>query len=180
MCPKPLINSGFLAFMKFSEIPKSDQKISHRSLTKAFIIRVCFTIQYLCRLRLMIRCRGLQFKIVWRNGKDEENNCSNCCIRTGSFGWMWKKADPIDLPSSGGVTSIEFVTLTEAKVDITEARHIKKIMDALKTAEPTRMQSVNDQPTNVDTCGTDNIKTTAETTVVYYYNKNSKHYIEQP
>ena len=44
----------------------------------------------------------------------------------------------------------------------------------------TRLQSVNDQPTNVDVYGTVSIKTAGEVVVLYYYDKDGKHYIEQP
>ena len=49
-----------------------------------------------------------------------------------------------------------------------------------KKAEPTRLESVNNQPANVDAYGTISINTDGESTVVYYYDKDSKHYIEQP
>ena len=91
-----------------------------------------------------------------------------------------KKADPIDMPSNDAVTSIEVVTLGGAKVDITEAGQIEIVMDALSAAEPTRTQSVNDQPTNVVAYGTVSINTAGEATRVYYYDKDCKHYIEQP
>ena len=91
-----------------------------------------------------------------------------------------KKADPIDMPSNGAVTSIKVVTLGGAKIDITEAGQIEIVMHALSAAEPTRAQSVDDQPTNVDAYGTVSINTAGESTVVYYYEKDGKHYIEQP
>jgi predicted small lipoprotein YifL len=91
-----------------------------------------------------------------------------------------KKAEPIDLPSNEAVISIEVITLDGAKADITEANQIETVMTALSAAEPTRLESVNDQPTNVDAYGTISINTVGESTVVYYYDKDSKHYIEQP
>ena len=84
------------------------------------------------------------------------------CILTVLAG-CGKKAEPIDLPSNEAVTSIEVITIDGAKADI-----------------PTRLESVNDQPTNVDAYGTISINTVGESTVVYYYDKDSKHYIEQP
>ena len=91
-----------------------------------------------------------------------------------------KKAEPIDLPSNEAVISIEVIAIDGAKVDITEASQIETVMTALSAAEPTRTQSVNDQPTNVDAYGTVSINTDSESTVVYYYDKDSKHYVEQP
>ncbi|MDO4392788.1 MAG: DUF5301 domain-containing protein [Bacillota bacterium] len=91
-----------------------------------------------------------------------------------------RKAEPIDLPSIENVKSIEAITIEGDRVDITESGQIETIMTALIVAEPIQVKSVNDQPTNVDAYGTININTVGESTVVYYYDKNSKHYIEQP
>ena len=84
------------------------------------------------------------------------------------------------MPSNDAVTSIKVATLGGAKIDITEAGQIEIVMDALSAAEPTRAQSVDDQPTNVDAYGTVSINTAGESTVVYYYEKDGKHFIEQP
>ena len=101
------------------------------------------------------------------------------CILTVLAG-CGKKAEPIDLPSNEAVTSIEVITIDGAKADITETTQIETVMTALSAAEPTRVQSVNDQPANVNAYGTISINTAGEATVVYYYDKDSKHYIEQP
>ena len=101
------------------------------------------------------------------------------CILTVLAG-CGKKAEPIDLPSNEAATSIEVITTDGAKVDITEASQIEIVITALSAAEPTRVQSVNDQPASVDAYGTISIKTAGESTVIYYYDKDSKHYIEQP
>ena len=101
------------------------------------------------------------------------------CILTVLAGCR-KKAEPIDLPSNEAVTSIEVITIDGAKTDITETTQIETVMTALSAAKPTRVQSVNDQPANVDAYGTISINTAGEATVVYYYDKDSKHYIEQP
>ena len=84
------------------------------------------------------------------------------------------------MPFNEAVIRIEAITIDGAKVDITEADQIKTVMTALSAAEPTRVRSVNDQPTNVDAYGIISINTVGEATVVYYYDKDSKHYIEQP
>lgn len=91
-----------------------------------------------------------------------------------------KKAEPIDMPLNDAVKSIEIITTDGAKVDITENSQILTVMAALSTASPTRAESVNDQPMNIDAYGTISIHTASESTVVYYYDKDSKHYIEQP
>jgi len=91
-----------------------------------------------------------------------------------------KKAESIDITSGDIVTSIEVITTNGSKVDITEADQIKDVVNALKAAEPTRMESVNDQPTNVDSYGTVSINTDDGSTEIYYYDKDGKHYLEQP
>lgn len=57
---------------------------------------------------------------------------------------------------------------------------MEQILYIVRDAEPTRSQSVNDQPTNVDAYGTITINTDADPTVVYYYEKDGKYYVEQP
>ena len=91
-----------------------------------------------------------------------------------------KMADPIDIPSKDAVTSIEVMTSDGAGENITETAQIEMIMNDLDAAVPTRLQSVNDQPTNVDVYGTVSINTAGEVVVLYYYDKDGKHYIEQP
>ena len=71
------------------------------------------------------------------------------CILTVLAG-CGKKAEPIYLPSNEAVIRIEAITIDGAIVYITEADQIKTVMTALSAAEPTRVRSVNDQPTNVD------------------------------
>ncbi len=91
-----------------------------------------------------------------------------------------KKAEPIDIPSSNIVTNIEVITTEGSKIDITEAEQIDGVVNVMKAAEPTRMESVNDQPMNVDSYGTVSINTDDGSTEFFYYDKDGKHYIEQP
>ena len=91
-----------------------------------------------------------------------------------------KKTALIDLPSSKDIASIEVITTDGNKVDLLETNHLEQVMNSLTCAEPTRTQSVNDQPTNVEAYGTININTDDVVWVLYYYEKNGKHYIEQP
>ena len=91
-----------------------------------------------------------------------------------------KMAEPIDIPSKDAVTSIEVMTSDGADENITETAQIEMIMNDLNAAEPTRLQSVNDQPTNVDVYGTVSINKAGDVVVLYYYDKDGKHYIEQP
>ena len=91
-----------------------------------------------------------------------------------------KMAEPIDIPSKDAVTSIEVMTSGGAGENITETAQIEMIMNDLDAAVPTRLQSVNDQPTNVDVYGTVSINTAGDVVVLYCYDKDGKHYIEQP
>ena len=91
-----------------------------------------------------------------------------------------KMADPIDIPSKAAVTSIEVMTSDGAGENITETAQIEMIMNDLNAAEPTRLQSVNDQPTNVDVYGTVSINKAGDVVVLYYYDKDGKHYPSNP
>ena len=91
-----------------------------------------------------------------------------------------KKAAPIDIPPIDDTISIEVITIGGSKADILDKNQIEAVMNHLISAEPTRIQSVNDQPTNEEAFGTININTDDVVWVLYYYEKNGKHYIEQP
>lgn len=90
-----------------------------------------------------------------------------------------KKADPIDLPDNDAVKSIDISSIDGDKIELSEDG-MKEILHIVRDAEPTRSQSINDQPTNLDAYGTIVINTNEESTVLYYYEKNGKYYVEQP
>ena len=89
-------------------------------------------------------------------------------------------AAPIDLPPDDAVTDIGIVTIAGDEITVTEPGRIEAILNLLRAAEPTRRPSVNDQPTNVTAYVTVSIHADGQTTVVYYYEKNGGHCIEQP
>ena len=91
-----------------------------------------------------------------------------------------KTAAPMDLPPDTAVAEVGVVTMNGEESAVTEPDQIEAVMRLLRAAEPTRRQSVNDQPTNVASYGTVTIRAGDRTTVVYYYEKDGKHYIEQP
>ncbi len=91
-----------------------------------------------------------------------------------------KTADPIDLPPDDAVTGIGVVTMNGDGISVMEADRIVTVMNVLRAAKPTRTPSVNDRPTNVTACGTVSIHAGGNTTVVYYYERDNRHYIEQP
>lgn len=91
-----------------------------------------------------------------------------------------RKAAPIDIPPIDDTISIEVIKIGGGKADILDMNQIETVMNHLISAEPTRTRAVNDQPTNVEAFGTININTGDVVWVLYYYEKNGKHYIEQP
>ena len=91
-----------------------------------------------------------------------------------------KPAAPMDLPPDGAVTGIGIVTIAGDEITVTEPGRIEAILNLLRAAEPTRTPSVNDQPTNAASYGTVSIHADGQTTVLYYYEKNGGHCIEQP
>ena len=96
------------------------------------------------------------------------------------FAGCGKPAAPIDLPPDNAVTEAVIVTMNGEKIAVTEPDRIEAVMHFLRAAEPTRTPSVNDQPTNVASYGTVTIRAGDRTTVVYYYEKSDRYYIEQP
>ena len=91
-----------------------------------------------------------------------------------------KTAAPMDLPPDHAVTDVSVVTINGKEIAVTEPDRIEAVMLLLRAAEPTRRQSVNDQPTNVASYGVVRIRAGDRTTVVYYYEKDGSHYVEQP
>lgn len=91
-----------------------------------------------------------------------------------------KPAAPIDLPFDDAVAAVGMITMSGEDIYFTDPGRIKAVMDILREAEPTRRQSVNDQPTNVARYGTVSIYASGQSTVVYYYEKDGRHYVEQP
>ena len=91
-----------------------------------------------------------------------------------------KPAAPIDLPPDTAVTEAVIVTMNGEEIAVTEPDRIEAVMRFLRAAEPTRRQSVNDSPTNVARYDIVSIYAGGQITVVYYYEKDGRHYIEQP
>lgn len=96
------------------------------------------------------------------------------------FAGCGKRAAPIDLPPDDAVAAVGMITMSGEDIYFTDPGRIKTAMDILRAAEPTRTPSVNDQPTNVASYGTVSIYAGGQSTVVYYYEKDGSHYVEQP
>lgn len=74
---------------------------------------------------------------------------------------MRQKADPIDVPDNDAVKSIDISSIDGDKIELSEDG-MKEILHIVRDAEPTRSQSINDQPTNLDAYGTIVINTNEE------------------
>ena len=134
----------------------------------------------------MTKTGGIRSNPLLENGRMKEMKKTNRIIAVVAILAMallagcGKPAAPIDLPPDTAVTEVGVVTMNGEEIAVTEPDRIEAVMRFLRAAEPTRRQSVNDSPTNVARYGIVSIYTGDRTTVVYYYEKEGKHYIEQP
>lgn len=91
-----------------------------------------------------------------------------------------KTADPINLPTTDEITSIE-ISDTEGNLQgsITEAKQIKKFVAEISGAKATNKSTVQDMP-NVDDYYKADITCGEKITTIFFYEENEKHYVEQP
>ena len=90
------------------------------------------------------------------------------------------KADPVQYPNVEDVTELTiFDNINESTINIIDETDIDKIINNISNSEPTRNQSVNDQP-YVDHYYFLRIKTNNENYYYYLYKENGKTYIESP
>ena len=98
-----------------------------------------------------------------------------CCLFLSS---CKKKAEPISLPLTGAVESVE-VALGDEDIIHTDEEWIASFMQKIGDGKPTSKESVQDVPsvskyTKVD------ILYNSNTSIVFIYEENSKWYVEQP
>lgn len=91
-----------------------------------------------------------------------------------------KTADPINLPTTDEITSIE-ISDTEGNLQssITEAEQIEKFVAEISGAKATNKSTVQDMP-NVDDYYKADITCGEKITTIFFYEENEKHYVEQP
>ena len=134
----------------------------------------------------MTKTGGIRSNPLLENGRMKEMKKTNRIIMAAILltlallAGCGKPAAPIDLPSDDAVAAVGMITMSGEDIYFTDPGRIKAAMDILRAAEPTRRQSVNDSPSNVASYGIVSIYVGDRTTVVYYYEKDGKHYIEQP
>lgn len=98
-------------------------------------------------------------------------------VLTGGWG---RAADPVSLPEPGDVCSICLVSAAGAERETADREEIAALLQTLREASPTRMASVNDAPGNGTAYGTITIRTDDGETVLYFYDRDGTHYLEQP
>lgn len=134
----------------------------------------------------MTKTGGIRSEPLSENGRMEDMKKTNkitaaaILLALALLAGCGKPAEPIDLPSDDAVAAVGMITMSGEDIYFTDPGRIKAAMDILRAAEPTRRQSVNDSPTNVARYGIVSIHADDRTTVVYYYEEDGKHYIEQP
>ena len=91
-----------------------------------------------------------------------------------------KTADPINLPTTDEITSIE-ISDTEGNLQssITEAEQIEKFVAEISGAKATNKSTVQDMP-NVDDYYKADITCGEKINTIFFYEENEKHYVEQP
>ena len=91
-----------------------------------------------------------------------------------------KTADPINLPTTDEITSIE-ISDTEGNLQssITEAEQIEKFVAEISGAKATNKSTVQDMP-NVDDYYKADITCGEKITTLFIYEENEKCFVEQP
>ena len=94
-----------------------------------------------------------------------------------------QSAKDISLPDSKNIVSIE-LEYGEQKCQVSDKNIIEEIIsEIVKSAKYTNIQSVNDQPTNIDSFITVKFNHSIEESaqcIAYIYQRKGKVYIEQP
>ena len=90
-----------------------------------------------------------------------------------------KQAEPIVLPSTNEIDSINITTFDGSEISYSDKEWIEQFIVVVTQAESTAKESIQDIP-DVETYGKVDISNNGGTTTFFYYIENEKHYIEQP
>lgn len=101
--------------------------------------------------------------------------CVVCILTLFACG---KKANPIALPQSSDVVSVD-VTVGENTVNCSDKTWIDEVIRGLSDSKPTHRESVQDSPHVKDYMRIE-INSQTEKTTVFVYKDKGKFYIEQP
>lgn len=94
------------------------------------------------------------------------------------FSCVWKKADPITLPQTDEITSID-ITVGENTVSHSDKTWISEIIANISSSEPTKKESVQDVPQAESYIKID-FQFEAGTSTLFAYEDSGKYYVEQP
>ena len=89
-----------------------------------------------------------------------------------------KKADPITLPQTDKITSID-ITVGENTVSHSDKTWISEIIADISSSEPTKKESVQDFP-QVESYIKIDFRLETGTSTIFAYEDRGKYYLEQP
>ena len=101
--------------------------------------------------------------------------CLTCVLTLVARG---KKADPIRIPQSDEITSID-ITVRENTVNHSDKTWISEIITDISSSEPTKKESVQDVP-QVESYIKIDFQFETGTSTIFAYEDSGKYYIEQP
>ena len=101
--------------------------------------------------------------------------CLACVLTLVACG---KKADPITLPQTDEITSID-ITVGENTVSHSDKTWISEIIADISSSEPTKKESVQDYP-QVESYIKIDFQFETGTSTIFAYEDSGKYYVEQP
>ena len=101
--------------------------------------------------------------------------CLTCVLTLVACG---KKADPIRIPQTYEITSID-ITVRENTVNHSDKTWISEIITDISSSEPTKKESVQDVP-QVESYIKIDFQFETGTSTIFAYEDSGKYYIEQP
>lgn len=101
--------------------------------------------------------------------------CLACVLTLVACG---KKADPITLPQTDEITSID-ITVGENTVSHSDKTWISEIIADISSSEPTKKESVQDVP-QADSYIKIDFRHETGTITIFAYEDRGKYYLEQP
>ena len=101
--------------------------------------------------------------------------CLTCVLTLVACG---KKADPIRIPQTDEITSID-ITVRENTVNHSDKTWVSEIITDISSSEPTKKESVQDVP-QVESYIKIDFQFETGTSTIFAYEDSGKYYIEQP
>lgn len=89
-----------------------------------------------------------------------------------------KKADPITLPKTDVITSVD-ITVEENTINHTDKAWVNEVINNIANSEPTNKQSIQDVP-RVKSYIKIEIQFETGSSILFAYEDSGKYYVEQP